>query len=384
MAYTYDATGAKLRKVSNGAPRDYVDGIEYDGTNIDIIHTEEGLARRSGTTYSYEYNLTDHLGNVRLAFYKNPSAALEILQRTDYYPFGKTLVAKAGTNKYLYNGKELQEELGQLDYGARFYDPEIGRWNVVDPMAEKGRRWSPYVYGFDSSIRFVDPDGMWPDWRAWGNAIKQGVVSHYQGIKQVFTTNPLTTAKRMINHAAAHPVETLVNGATAGNYGRAKESFTLIKSIVTDDAKTGGAIIGNSAANVLDAWVGIKVGAAVSESASALKSMVNEGAAADLSGLAKSASTLEPGPFAGESIPASGPGRNFTKVERDAINKIGEDTGCHTCGITNPGTNTGNFIPDHQPANALTPAGASQQLYPHCKGCSLRQAGEVTQAKKKL
>jgi len=179
VAYIYDATGRKLRKlsttVSTTTVTEYVSGIQYEytGTNpvISFIQTEEGRARKSGIVYKYEYDLKDHLGNTRLTTTWDPSDVNQLTplnsQRNDYYAFGYTIQSLIGSlpsspNHYLYNHKELQDETGLYDYGARFYDPVIGRWSAVDPLAEKMRRWSPYSYAFDNPIRFIDPDGMKP------------------------------------------------------------------------------------------------------------------------------------------------------------------------------------------------------------------------------
>ncbi|MDH6254462.1 RHS repeat-associated protein [Chryseobacterium sp. H1D6B] len=99
--------------------------------------------------------------------YSNNGSGAEVLEENNYYPFG---LKHEGYNvlngnpayKYQYNGKELQEESGMYDYGARMYMPDLGRWGVVDPLAEMMRRYSPYNYVFNNPINFVDPDGRAP------------------------------------------------------------------------------------------------------------------------------------------------------------------------------------------------------------------------------
>ncbi|MBL3549461.1 DUF6443 domain-containing protein [Chryseobacterium sp. KMC2] len=191
--YLYKADGSKLKKQYNYQQKnptgvfdtsesfiDYLDGFQYSleaipggagcpkcpkpTLTLKFVPTTEGYY--DFIDNSYIYNYTDHLGNVRLG-YKKGISGLEVIEENNYYPFG---LQHSGYNEfvgnssyqYKYNGKELQRETGMYDYGARMYMPDLGRWGVVDPLAEKMRRWSPYNYAFDNPIRFIDPDGRAP------------------------------------------------------------------------------------------------------------------------------------------------------------------------------------------------------------------------------
>ncbi|WP_377021236.1 RHS repeat domain-containing protein [Mucilaginibacter angelicae] len=142
-------------------------GIEFEdpantGTcNLSFIRTDEGRVFTSGTTASYEYNLSDHLGSARFSFSMQTNTPT-VTQTDDYYPFGLEIpcsLVASPKNEYLYNHKELQEETGLYDYGARYYDPLIGRLNTVDNKAEKYQGISSYAYAVNNPLVFLDPDG---------------------------------------------------------------------------------------------------------------------------------------------------------------------------------------------------------------------------------
>jgi hypothetical protein len=96
--------------------------------------------------------------------------------------------------------------------------------------------------------------------------------------------------------------------------------------------------------------------------------------------------TLQPGPYARESIAARGPKSafGFKEEERAQIDEIGNEYGCHTCGTRNPVTPNGRWIPDHQPPDALNFDNQPQQLYPHCYTCSRSQGGTVATIRRVL
>ncbi len=91
----------------------------------------------------------------------------ELLQSA-YYPFGIAFQKGGNVNKYLYNGKELQEDefeeasLDWHDNGFRMYDANIGRWHIKNPLGESMSNVSPYSYCFNNPLLYTDLPGLIP------------------------------------------------------------------------------------------------------------------------------------------------------------------------------------------------------------------------------
>ncbi len=168
--YLYDAAGIKLRKqtlIDNAVEKtlDYIGNFVYEDLELRYILSNEGrIMVNSNRNYEYQYFLKDHLGNTRVTFNENE----DIIQEDAYYPFGMQmngLCYETGLdykNKYLYNGKELQEEFGLewYDYGARFYDAQLGRFPSVDPIIENFPYLTPYNYASNNPVTLIDLWGL--------------------------------------------------------------------------------------------------------------------------------------------------------------------------------------------------------------------------------
>ncbi|RRQ46718.1 RHS repeat-associated core domain-containing protein [Chryseobacterium sp. SC28] len=157
-----EAFSADMDRAIIVAPGD----TQADNMILSFFPTAEGFYDYENKRYIYQYK--DHLGNVRVSYVKSSAGDLEIRDRNDYYPFGMSFLKNDGNvsvydpmaipYNYKYNGKELQET-GMYDYGARFYMPDIGRWNTIDKLSEKYFSTSTYTYVLNRPTVAVDPDG---------------------------------------------------------------------------------------------------------------------------------------------------------------------------------------------------------------------------------
>ncbi|MEM8846839.1 MAG: RHS repeat-associated core domain-containing protein, partial [Bacteroidota bacterium] len=201
IGYIYDATGAKLKKTVGSSVTEYAGNHIYENGNLQFFNHPEGYVTPDGQGgYDYIYQYKDHLGNVRLSFIDN-NGTTEIVEENNYYPFGlehkgyNNAINGVENNYMTYNGKELEESLGLdwLDYGARRYMRDLGRWTSIDPAAHEYVGISPYSYAANNPNVFTDPDGKrlffvgganndqdgWEYITRWGNFMTEAGIRNF-------------------------------------------------------------------------------------------------------------------------------------------------------------------------------------------------------------
>lgn len=129
------------------------------GGKLDRALFDGGFCLLSGQHALYHYYVCDHLGSVRKVLSVNKE-----IQRNGYYAYGGPYGdwnTNADVQPLKFLGKEWdhQHGLDLYDFGARLYDPAVGRWTTMDPLCEKYYSVSPYAYCHNNPVNRIDPDG---------------------------------------------------------------------------------------------------------------------------------------------------------------------------------------------------------------------------------
>ena len=170
--FQYDASGKKLKEIaSNGDVTDYFGNLIKKNDILYQISHDEGRIVNG----NYEYNITDHLGNLRMSF-KDSLGIAKITQAQDYEPFGlenwtSKFVNNSKISNFKFNGIEKQEEANLYLAKFRGLDSQTGRWTQIDPKPNSSI--SLYSVMMNNPIRYTDPLGDTTVVNNYGMILKQ-------------------------------------------------------------------------------------------------------------------------------------------------------------------------------------------------------------------
>jgi RHS repeat-associated protein len=150
-------------------PEALIDYFTYSATQKQVFANRPFGSSNERTVGKKEYELKDHLGNVRVVFSDLRSESSPGGKETDvrsyynYYAFGAIQPGRNSSTRdyrFNFNGKEMDYEIGWQDYGMRIYRPDIGRFGSVDPITSQYPELTPYQFASNRPIDAIDIDGL--------------------------------------------------------------------------------------------------------------------------------------------------------------------------------------------------------------------------------
>ena len=188
-----------------------------------------------------KYFVKDHLGSVRTTVNRDGN----VLGYDDYYPFGLAMPDRSNNtanpnDDYKFTGHERDEEADlMLDYMmARNYDPIIGRFLQIDPLAHEYPGLSPYNYVNNNPLNFIDPDGRYYV-DADGNRVETTLNDDGQIVLSENASSDLQRMARLINESGS---STAISQFVAVGNNETKVNFKISQEIV--ETESGGVLLG--------------------------------------------------------------------------------------------------------------------------------------------
>ena len=252
----YDAEGTKLKKiVSGGETTDYEeDDIYVNGKLYQTSHDEGRIV--DGI---YEYNITDHNNDLRIAFKDSLGFAVPT-QSIFYDPWGLSMKGMQITrnplnfNKYQFLNRETQFETGYIDLLRRQFDPQTGRFTSQDPVIEGQEHLSLYQYGWNNPVLKPDPNGDCPKCGDFLNGVGNGFVGAFKAIGNAIA-HPINTYNNAAQSSTAafkaDPVGFVVDNAISSSpVNSVREGYEFGKALAAGNSFGAGEMAGGKIAEV--------------------------------------------------------------------------------------------------------------------------------------
>ena len=185
--FVYDGDGGRVKKISSDETVTYI-GSSYEVTTGTVpegglsrikkhiflgstrICTVEGTVPEGGLspeTWDYHYFHPDHIGSSNVI----TDGSGNVARIYEYTPYGLTAGEPRDytyNTDYRFTGKLFDTDTGLYYYGARYYDPELGRFiqpDTIVPYPDDPQSFNRYAYARNNPIRYVDPTGhSWKEW----------------------------------------------------------------------------------------------------------------------------------------------------------------------------------------------------------------------------